>query len=164
MTSSSGCAFRGRRRGFSSAQRTAGLTPVARQGRSWFTSSGFRQQPCRNLRELALSLLQLEQLGFLEKGRPETPQYWREREFTPNLKEIDDFCETLRILPIIAMVPNQRYPGAAQMAEQGKLVAWVREMSQNELRMMADMFSAVRRHPFHGYQWTVSTGPVYEHS
>jgi hypothetical protein len=102
-------------------------------------------------RELALSLSQLEQLGFLERGRAETPQHWREREFTPDLKEIDDFCATLRILPIIAMMPDLRYAGAAQMAEQGELVAWVREMSQDRLRTMAHMFSAVRRHPFHGY-------------
>jgi hypothetical protein len=111
-------------------------------------------------RELALSLSQLEQLGFLERGRPETSQHWREREFTPDLKEIDDFCATLRVLPIIAMMPDLRYAGAAQMAEQGTLVAWVRELSQDRLRTMAWMFSAVRRHPFEGYQWTVSSDPT----
>jgi hypothetical protein len=35
---SSGCTFKGRSRGFSSAQRTAGITPVARHGRCSFTS------------------------------------------------------------------------------------------------------------------------------
>src|SRR5216684_4315833 len=40
--SSSGCTFKGRRRDFSSAQRTAGITPVARHARSSVTSPFFR--------------------------------------------------------------------------------------------------------------------------
>ncbi len=108
-------------------------------------------------RELALSLSHLELLGFVEKAESETPRPWREREFTPDLKEIDDFCDALHSLPIIALMPNLRFQGAAQMALEGKLVAWLREMSQNRLRAIAHMFSAVRRHPFQGYQWTVST-------
>src|SRR5438105_9157302 len=34
--SSSGCTFKARRRGASSARRNAGMIPVARHGRSWF--------------------------------------------------------------------------------------------------------------------------------
>ena len=40
-----------------------------------------------------------------------------------------------------------------------ELVSWVREMGQGRIRWLASsLMSAVRRHPFQGYQWQVMTG------
>jgi hypothetical protein len=109
--------------------------------------SGYHQ------REIGLSLAKLTALGFLTAGEGNDGAELTGREWQPEIADIDNFGHSLNLLPTIAVMPFSLFSSIRSMRESGDLERWLTSTSQPSLRILAHSMSAVRRHPYEGYQW-----------
>jgi hypothetical protein len=117
--------------------------------------------PGSHAREISFSLSRLHDFGFLERIEPRGPwDPWESRSYRPAFSDIDDFGESTNALPVTAILPMIFSGIDAEKKVDTARVDHVRktfqEMSKETLRMLTGIStSAIRRHPFEGYQWNV---------
>jgi hypothetical protein len=104
-------------------------------------------------REVSLSFSKLQNLGFIVAAEGNYSRKWEEREWETSWTDVENFGDSLKLLPIIAVMPFSRYAGIQSMRESGELAEWIASMSQRRVRTLANMMTVVRRHPYDGYQW-----------
>lgn len=103
-------------------------------------------------REIAASLSKLCSYGFAislqsnDQSNDALPYF--QRSWDIDFSELDNFCEKIRLIPIIAMHTSSVDPEIIERALQ----------SPHSSRTFAGLLvPAVRRHPFKGYQWCYAT-------
>lgn len=97
--------------------------------------------------EICFSASKLCHMGFLTESNVNNQLNLEEREWKVNTEVIDKFYHKLDILPVVAILPLNKYFGADNSDD-----VFFNELSQETLRLFSTI-PTIRRHPYHGYQW-----------
>ena len=112
-----------------------------------------------SIREIYCSLQKLESVGFLYSHENNYPQEWKAKKYSSLLDDIDKFVESLGLLSFIAIMPSTNYAGIEGEKKAGTLKEWLSSLYLSEPLSRYDLGiiikTAVRKHPFEGYQYRV---------
>ena len=143
-----------------------GEFPWHRDGNWTFSAEDCRRSILSEVhpREVSFSLARLSDFGFFER-QPEQGEWdaWESRVYRPALPDIEKFAEAINALPVTAILPMAFSVLDIEKKIDPKEVERVRQiflgMDKHRLKVftVTNLASAIRRHPFKGYQWKVVT-------